>query len=144
MSEVSVEMVSRTMETLLMTEGRPIVYHDIATGTDLAITPQMAASPSGLLPSLVIAGEAIWRETTGKGFELDVVRDSDAFLGYRLQAIGAGSFTTVMLAAMEATAQITGPSAVVASDLNAVWTAATDRIELSAGNRQQVAPGSAP
>ena len=144
MSAVDIGTVSRVMEALLETEGRPILYRDHATGADLAITPMAASSPSGLLPALVVAGEAVWREATGKGFALDIVRDPEALLGYRLRAIGAGSLTTVMLAAMEATAQVTGSGVVFASDLNAVWSAATDRIEHSARSTPRSTTGAAP
>jgi hypothetical protein len=144
MSEVSVEMVSRTMEALLTHEGRPIVYHDIATGADLPVSVKNAASARGLLPALVVAGEAVWREATGAGFALDIVRDRDAFLGFRLQAIGAGSLTSVMLATMEATAQVTGSGVVVVSDLNALWSAATERMEQNAFARPCTTPGASP
>jgi hypothetical protein len=131
-SGVNVEAVSRAMEALLIREGRPVIYHDIATGADVPVSAGNTASPTGLLPVLVVAGEAVWREATGTGFALDIVRDREAFLGFRLNAIGAGSFTTVMLATMEATAQVTASGAIVASDLAALWTAAAERIEQAA------------
>jgi hypothetical protein len=143
-SGVSVETVSRTMEALLIREGRPVVYHDIATGADLPVSTKNTASPTGLLPALIVAGEAVWREATGTGFGLDIVRDRDALLGFRLRGIGAGSFTTVMLATMEATAQVTGSGVVVASDLNALWSAATERVEQNARAQPRNAPGAAP
>ena len=129
MNAVSVESVSRTLEVLVAREGRSIVYCDRATGHDLIVSPPSAASPSGLLPAFVVAGEAVWREATGNGFSLDIMRDPQALLGYRLRGIGAGHFATVMLAMMEAVAQVAGPSAIVVNDLNALWSAATDRIE---------------
>jgi hypothetical protein len=143
-SGVSVETVSRTMEALLIREGRPVVYHDIATGADLPVSAKNTASPTGLLPALIVAGEAVWREATGTGFELDIVRDRDALLGFRLRGIGAGSFTTVMLATMEATAQVTGSGVVVASDLNALWSAVTERVEQNARAQARSAPGASP
>ena len=129
MNAVSVESVSRTLEVLVAREGRSIVYCDRATGHDLIVSPPSAASPSGLLPAFVVAGEAVWREATGNGFSLDIMRDPQALLGYRLRGIGAGHFATVMLAMMEAVAQVAGPSAIVVNDLNALWSATTDRIE---------------
>ena len=128
MNAVSVETVSRTMEVLLSREGRRIVYRDRATGQDLVVSPPSAASPSGLLPAFVVAGEAVWREATGKGFSLDIVRNPQALLGYRLRGIGAGHFATVMLATMEAAAQVAGPSAIVVNEFNALWSTATDWI----------------
>jgi hypothetical protein len=143
-SPVSVESVSRTMETLLARDGRGIVYRDGATGQDLVVSVPGAASPSGLLPAFVVAGEAVWREATGNGFSLDIVRDPQALLGYRLRAIGAGHFATVMLAAMEATAQVAGPSAIIVNDLNALWSAATDRIERQPRPSPKAGTGAAP
>jgi len=128
-SAVTVELVSRAMEAVLSHEGRLVVYFDPAIGDELPITWTLAASPAGLLPAFVVAAEATWREATGHGFALDIVRDREALLGYRLRSIGAGSFTTLMLATMEAVAQVTASGTVVASELGAVWSAATDRIE---------------
>lgn len=144
MSAVSVETVSRTMEALLNREGRPVIYHDIATGADLPVSAKTTSSPTGLLPALVVAGEAVWREATGTGFGLDIVKDRDAFLGFRLRGICAGSLTTVMLATMEATAQVTGSGVVVASDLSALWSAATERMEQTARAQPCSSPGASP
>ena len=144
MSAVSVESVSRTMEVLLVHGGRSVVYRDGTTGQDLNVSPPSAASPSGLLPAFVVAGEAVWREATGSGFSLDIVRDPQALLGYRLRGIGAGHFATVMLSMMEATAEVAGPSAIVVNDLNALWSAATDRIERQPRPSPQAGSGAAP
>ena len=144
MSAVSVELVSRTMEALLAREGRAIVYRDRASGQDLVVSPTSAACPSGLLPAFVVAGEAVWREATGNGFSLDIMRDPQALLGYRLRGIGAGHFATVMLATMEAAAQVAGPSAIVVNELNALWSAATDRIERRPRLTPRAGAGAAP
>ncbi len=100
--------------------------------------------PPGLLPALVVAGEAVWREATGKGFALDIVHDPEALLGYRLRGINDGSFTTVMLATMEAVAQVARPGAIVVNDLNALWVAATGRIEHSVGPQPSSGAGASP
>ena len=128
MNAVSVESVSSTLEVLVAREGRSIVYCDRATGHDLIVSPPSAASPSGLLPAFVVAGEAVWREATGNGFSLDIMRDPQALLGYRLRGIGAGHFATVMLATMEAASQVARPSAIIVNELNALWSTATDWI----------------
>ena len=144
MSAVTVKSVSRTMEVLLAQGGRSIIYRDKASGQDLVVSPPSAASPAGLLPAFVVAGEAVWREATGSGFSLDIVRDPQALLGYRLRGIGAGHFATVMLSMMEATAEVAGPSAIVVNDLNALWSAATDRIERQPRPSPQAGTGAAP
>jgi hypothetical protein len=141
---VSVDAVSRTMEALFARDGRSIVYRDRASGQDLAVSVPGAASPAGLLPAFVVAGETVWREAAGNGFSLDIVRDPRALLGYRLRGIGAGSFATVMLAMMEATAQVAGPVAIVVNDLGALWSAATGRIEHRARPSSRAAAGAAP
>ena len=144
MSGVSVESVSRTMEVLLVHGGRRIVYHDKASGQDLVVSPLSAASPAGLLPVFVVAGDAVWREATGNSFSLDIVPDPQALLGYRLRGIGAGHFATVMLATMEATALVAGPSAIVVNDLYALWSAATDWIDHRTRPFSPAGPGAAP
>ena len=144
MNAVSVESVSRTLEVLLARERRSIVYRDRATGQDLVVSPPSATSPSGLLPAFVVAGEAVWREATGNGFSLDLVPDPQALLGYRLRGIGAGHFATVMLATMEAAAQVAGPSAIVVNELSALWSAATDRIERQPRPSPRAGAGTAP
>jgi hypothetical protein len=126
---VDVDRVSRVMAALLARDGRPIVYRDRAVGRELAVSTESAASTAGLLPAFVVAGESVWREATGAGFALDVVRDPRALAGYRLRGIGAGSFAAVMLATMEAAAQVSGPSAVVVNDLHSLWAAARERID---------------
>ena len=128
MSAVSVEAVGRTMRLLLERADRPIVYRDPANGALLAMDSAVASAPDGFLPAVLVAGEAVWRETTGKGFSLDIARDPAALLGYRLRGIGAGSFATVMLAAMEAINQVCRPEAILVSEFNALWSAATDRL----------------
>jgi hypothetical protein len=143
-SAVSVEMVSRTLEVLLAREGRRIVYRDRATGQELVVSPTSAASrPACCLP-FVVAGEAVWREATGNGFSLDIVSDPQARLGYRLRGIGAGHFATVILGTMEAAAQVAGPSAIVVNELNALWSAATERIERRTRLSPPAGAGAAP
>lgn len=144
MTTVSLGAVERTLRTLLEREPRAILCNDAATGEDLEVSADSAASPSGLLPAFVVAGEAVWREATGRGFALDIVRDPDALLGYRLRGIGAGGFATVMLATMEATAQVAGPDAIHVHELNALWSAARHRIRRDAPATPRATAGAAP
>jgi hypothetical protein len=140
MSAVSVESVSRTVEALLIRDGRAITFHDRGAGVDRSVTPATAAAANGLLPILVVAGEAIWHEATGRGFELDIVRDKSALLGYRLRGIGSGSFTTVMLSTMTATDQIARPTALPVDRLHLVWSAAIERFDQRARPAAQAGP----
>jgi hypothetical protein len=129
-SGVNLDAVERTMQVIAERSRLPFTYHDPANGQLLSVSPDALASCAGYLPAVVTAGEAIWREATGKGFELDIVRDPGTLLGFRLRGIGAGSFSTVMLSSLEALHQATRPGAVVVSELNAVWAAATERAHL--------------
>jgi hypothetical protein len=138
-SAVDLDALERTMRVVAESSPLPFVYHDPADGQRHAIGPQELASRSGYLPAIVNAGEAIWREATGRGFELDIVHDPAALLGYRLSAIKAGSFSTVMLSSMEAIQQVARPGAVVVSELNAVWAAATERLRQAPRATEQAA-----
>ncbi len=147
MSEgVSLDAVSRTMATLLARAGHPVLLHDRVKDRTVAVAPDTAAAPDGLLPALLVAGEAIWREATGKGFMLDIRTDPEAVLGYRVAGIGAGSFATVMISMMEATAQATRHDAFVAIDLGAVWHGVVERLDQAAGTENAAGPvaGAAP
>lgn len=124
---VDLAVVSRTMENLIRQEGKPLVLQDRATGQALTLSPETGGSPDGLLPVFLAAGEAVWREATGKGFALDVTQDPGALLGYRVRGIGNGPFSAVMLSVMEATAQVARPDMLLVNDLDAVWQAARDR-----------------
>jgi hypothetical protein len=137
-SGVDLTAVERTMRVLAEDAPAPFVYHDPSNGERLALSPEAVSSPSGFLPAIVNAGEAVWREATGNGFELDIAPDQDALLGYRLQGIRAGSFATVMLSSMEAMHQVTGLEATVLNDLNALWAASLERLrqDPAQGERQ--------
>jgi hypothetical protein len=143
-SEVSVDAVDRTMQALLAFDRRPTRYHDGATGRDITVDVKTAASPAGFLPALVVAGEAVWRDVTGKGFALDIVRDPQALLGYRLRAIGAGNFATVMLATMEAIHQVAHPEAIPLNDFGALWSAVSERLEREMRTRPSATAGAHP
>ena len=124
---VDLAVVGRTVEALIRQEGKPLVFQDRATGQHLTLSPEAGGLPDGLLPVFLTAGEAVWREATGKGFALDVTQDPQTLLGYRVRGIGNGPFSAVMLSVMEATAQIARPDMLLVNDLDAVWEAAQER-----------------
>ena len=88
-----------------------------------------AAAEDGLLPVFLVAGEAIWRDVTGRGFELKLKRDLGALLSWRIEAIEAETFSCVLLTVMEAIAQVAGPEGVMVLDLARVFDEATARTE---------------
>jgi hypothetical protein len=137
-SAIDVDQIGRTMRVLLERTGRTIVYDDPASGSRLALDASAASAANGFLPAFLVAGEAIWREVTGKGFALDIARDDRALLGYRVEGIGAGTYATVMLSAMEAMHQVSSPGAVVISDFNDLWRATVGRLQQA---HENPAPG---
>lgn len=144
MSGVNLDAVERTMLLIAERSHLSFTYHDPADGQLLSVSPHVLASRTGYLPAIVNAGEAIWREATGKGFELDIAQDLGALLGFRLRGIGAGSFSTVMLSLLEALHQAARPGAVVVSELNAVWAAAIERASSHDPQPVQIEPTGLP
>jgi hypothetical protein len=126
---VDVHEVSRTLQRLLVQSGRPVVLMPGVNGELVKIAPDSAAAPDGLLPVFLVAGEAVWRECVGDGFGLDIIRDADALLGYRVVGIRMGLFASVMLAMMEALAQAVRSDQIVVGELDFVWKSALERIE---------------
>lgn len=121
-----VARVSRALEAVLRREGIAVRWRDPGGG-EITMSPALAAAPIGLLPALVVAGEAVWRGATQRGFELDVRRDPDALLGWRLDRIGAGGFAAVMLSAMEVAAQAARHGVLHGNELGPVWSDAVRR-----------------
>jgi hypothetical protein len=134
MSEtIDLNAVSRTLQTWLKQSGQPVLVFDKVKDANVTVPPDSAAAPDGLLPVLLVAGEALWREATGKGFSLDILADPEALLGYRVVGIGGGSFATIMLSMMEATAQATRHDAVFINDLGTLWQGVTERLNQKNG-----------
>jgi hypothetical protein len=127
-SGANLDALERAMHVLAAQSPVPFVYDDPANGERLVVSSALLASRRGYLPAIVNAGEALWREVTGKGFGLDIVRDAEALLGYRLRSVGAGSFALVMLSSMEAMRQVATPDAILVSELGAVWAASVERL----------------
>lgn len=120
---VSVEIVGKTLERLLDRPDRRLAMLDRATGKDVAISSGLAASPSGFLPVFLVAGDAVWRDATGRSFGIQLARDPSAMLGYRSHAIGSGPFSAVMLSMMEAVEQAARPGMLLVNDFDKLWRA---------------------
>ena len=134
---VDLPALGRAVRAWFEDAGTSLLLHDRATGDVLPMTAKHAGDPSGLLPVFLVAGEAVWREATGKGFGLRIRRDPAAMLGYRVDGIGGGTFATVLLSTMEAVAQAQDeqgqheqPDRLLVNGLfGAVWQAVLDRSE---------------
>jgi len=129
LEQIDVARVSKVLRALFVEAGREILVEDGA-GHDLVSIPfDAAAAADGLLPVFVVAGEAIWRDVSGEGFELKLKRDLGALLSWRIEAIEAENFSCVLLSMMEAIAEAAGPQGVMVCDLARVLDEATARTE---------------
>ncbi|GEM_PF-1057058 len=120
--------VSAVLETLLRDSGKPVCITDLTTGEIQPVTPELAASPHGLLPLFLAAGDTVWRQATGRRLGITQVDDPQSLLGVRTESIGAGPVTPVLLSVMEAIAQAERQDMLLVNDMSRNWAAATDRM----------------
>jgi hypothetical protein len=121
--------VSRVLRALLVEADREILVEDGPHQDLVSIPFDAAAAEDGLLPVFLVAGEAIWRDATGRGFELKLKRDLGALMSWRIEAIRAEGFSAVLLSVMEAIATVARPDGVMVLDLARVFDEATARAE---------------
>jgi hypothetical protein len=129
LKSLDVGWVSKVVRALLIEGGRNIVVEDRARQDLVAIPFDVAAAEDGLLPVFLVAGEALWRDASGRGFELKLKRDLGALFSWRVEAIRAETFSCVLLSVMEAIAQVARPGGVMVVDLARVFDEATARTE---------------
>lgn len=125
---VDLDLVSCTLQRLLEQSGRRISYDCRASNRTLSYAPDSAAAPTGLLPAFLSAGDAVWREATGKSLGIEIAVDPNTILGFTVRGIHAGTFATVMLAVMEAIEQVARPNLLLVNDLARVWQETEDRL----------------
>ena len=129
MRALNVDYVSQVVRALLNEAGREILIEDGPRHDLVPIPFDAAAAEDGLLPVFLVAGEAIWRDVTGRGFELKLKRDLGALMSWRIEEIEAEGFSCVLLSIMEAIAQVAEPRGVMVLDLARVFDEATARTE---------------
>ena len=113
----------------LIEADRDILVEDGPRRDLVSIPFDAAAAEDGLLPVFLVAAEAIWRDVTGRGFELRLKRDLGALMSWRIEAIRAEAFSCVLLSVMEAIAAVARPDGVMVLDLARVFDEATARTE---------------
>ena len=126
---LDVAYVSEVVRALLIEAGRDILVEDGQRQDLVAIPFDAAAAEDGLLPVFLVAGEAIWSDVTGRGFELALERDLGALMSWRIEAIRAETFSAVLLSMMEAIAEVARPDGVMVVDLARIVDEATARTE---------------
>lgn len=122
---LDLEDVAAVTENLLRRADCPVLLY----GERIAV--DVACAPNGLLPLFILTGEALWREVMGEatGFAVKTEADDGALIGYRLKEIGAGPFTAVMLAAMEALWLAKGIDGILVEKLPGIRDASVERFE---------------
>ena len=126
---LDLEYVSNVLRTLLIQTGRPIILEDKANGASVIVPPDSAAAIDGLLPIFLSAGEALWCDATGQSFGLLLEKDLGAYFSWRVKEIGAGKFSALLLAVMEAISQATTEQGIMAAELGRVFDDAVARIQ---------------
>lgn len=146
MNELPIDLgrVSAVLETLLRDSGKPVCITDLPTGAVQVVSPELAASPHGLLPLFLAAGDTVWREATGRRLGVKQVDDPQALLGVRTESIGAGPVTPVLLSVMEAIAQAERPDMLLVNDMSRNWATATDRMRRLRLRPAEAKPASSP
>ena len=146
MSERPIDLgrVSAVLETLLRDSGKPVCITDLPSGDIQPVSPELAASPAGLLPLFLAAGDTVWREATGRHLGIKQVDDPQSLLGVRTESIGAGPVTPVLLSVMEAIAQAEGPHMLLVNDMNRNWVTATNRMRKLTLGPVDVTPNTTP
>jgi hypothetical protein len=129
MKTLNLAHVSRVVRALLIEADRDILIEDGPRRDLVSIPFDAAAAEDGLLPVFLVAAEAIWRDVTGRGFELGLKRDLGALMSWRIEAIRAEAFSCVLLSIMEALAAVARPDGVMVLDLARVFDEATARTE---------------
>jgi hypothetical protein len=130
--EIEIATVSHLLQRVLEQSGRAILYDCRASNRTLVYAPDSAASPSGLLPAFLSAGDAVWREATGKSLGVEIATDPDTVLGYTVYGIRSCSVAIVLLAVMEAIEQAAHADSILVNDLGEVWRLAEDRMARAA------------
>ncbi|MDD2859489.1 MAG: hypothetical protein PHT60_15030 [Acidiphilium sp.] len=124
--------VGRVFETVLQRDSRPLMLRGLSSWRLHRIPAHVAASPGGLLPAFLTAGDALLREATGQGIETALTPDRQALLGYRVERVAGTRFTDVMLAMIEAVDQIDRGGRLMADDLTLVTALSRSRTTLLA------------
>ena len=141
---IDVAKVSAVLQALLKGGGKPVVIADLQSGEMQVVSPELTASPAGLLPLFLAAGDTVWREATGRRLGIIQAPDPDALLGLRTAGIAPGPVVPVMVSMMEAIAQAERPDMLLVNDLNHNWKAATERMRRAKQGAATLAAASSP
>jgi hypothetical protein len=105
---LDVEAVGALLVRLIERENIPVTIEERG-GPSVVILPVTVGARDGLLPVLLVVGEAVWREASGQRFGLEIERDPQALLGFRVDGAGEVPMTVAMLSILDAIERARGP-----------------------------------
>ena len=141
---IDVAKISAVLQELLRASGKPVCIADLATGELQDVSLGMAASPTGLLPLFLAAGDAVWRQATGRRLGIVQAPDPNALLGMRTAGIAPGPVVPVLVSTMEAITQAERPNMLLVNDLNHHWKMATEKMRRAKQAAAILAVGNVP
>lgn len=112
---------AEAMTRVLAAEGVRNIRLDVPGKGPVAVSVETAASPEGLMPAFLAAGNAVMQAATGgDGFAPRFKADPDAVLGYRVADHGSCN-AVALLCATDAIRQLAGGGGLAADGLMRVW-----------------------
>ncbi|RYY15212.1 MAG: hypothetical protein EON55_06850 [Alphaproteobacteria bacterium] len=124
---IDIEWISKVVKQLVEA-GPPVMVRDDVAGRNVPVSAEIAASPDGFLPLLLACGDTVWLEASGRSLGLDLARDPQSVLGFRVKGAAPGPVAPLLLSVMHAMAEVARPDMLLINDLHGPWMAAQDRM----------------
>lgn len=112
----------------LVEAGPPVMVRDNVANRNVAVSADVAAAADGFLPLLLACGDTVWLEASGRSLGLDLARDPQSVLGFRVKGAAPGPVAPLLLSVMHAMAEVARPDMLLINDLHVPWMAAQDRM----------------
>ena len=128
---IDIEWISKVVKQLVEA-GPPVMVRDDVAGRNVPVSADVAAAPDGFLPLLLSCGDTVWLEASGRSLGLDLARDPQTVLGFRVNGAAAGPVAPLLLSVMHAMAEVARPDMLLINDLHGPWQAAQERLRWDA------------
>ena len=124
---IDIGWISKVVKQLVEA-GPPVMVRDNVADRNVPVSADIAAAPDGFLPLLLACGDTVWLEASGRSLGLDLARDPQTVLGFRVNGAAAGPVAPLLLSVMHAMAEVARPDMLLINDLHVPWMAAQDRM----------------
>ena len=124
---IDIEWISKVVKQLVEA-GPPVMVRDDVANQNVPVSADIAAAPDGFLPLLLACGDTVWLEASGRSLGLDLARDAQTVLGFRVNGAAPGPVAPLLLSVMHAMAEVARPDMLLINDLHGPWMAAQDRM----------------